>query len=127
MNPGARSVFPCCPPRSEGEELPRPERRTASSSYTFARSDRTDTDAQTALTSDQLTIAIDAAYRYRLVPDSALNLYLEVGDMDDVHGCVYNTYRSAARDAVANIAAADILSTERAGIGEQIQAIMPDG
>lgn len=78
----------------------------------------------TALTSDQLTIAIDAAYRYRLLPDSVLDLYLTVGSMADVHGFVYNTYRSAARDAVANIAAADILSTERAGIGEQIQTIM---
>lgn len=78
----------------------------------------------TALTSDQLTIAIDAAYRYRLVPDSALSLYLTVGDMGDVHQFVYNTYRSAARDAVANIAAADILSRERAGIGEQIRTIM---
>lgn len=78
----------------------------------------------TALTSDQLTIAIDAAYRYRLVPDSVLDLYLTVGSMPDVHEFVYNTYRSAARDAVANIAAADILSTERAGIGEQIQTIM---
>ncbi|MGK7313277.1 MAG: prohibitin family protein [Candidatus Longimicrobiales bacterium M2_2A_002] len=78
----------------------------------------------TALTSDQLTIAIDAAYRYRLVPDSVLDLYLTVGSMPDVHNFVYNTYRSATRDAVANIAAADILSTERAGIGEQIQTIM---
>ncbi len=78
----------------------------------------------TALTSDQLTIAIDAAYRYRLMPDSVLDLYLTVGSMADVHEFVYNTYRSAARDAVANIAAADILSTERAGIGEQIQTIM---
>lgn len=78
----------------------------------------------TALTSDQLTIAIDAAYRYRLLPDSVLDLYLTVGRMADVHEFVYNTYRSAARDAVANIAAADILSTERAGIGEQIQTIM---
>jgi prohibitin 1 len=78
----------------------------------------------TALTSDQLTIEIDAAYRYRLVPDSALSLYLTVGDMGDVHQFVYNTYRSAARDAVANIAAADILSRERAGIGEQIRSIM---
>ena len=78
----------------------------------------------TALTSDQLTIGIDAAYRYRLMPDSVLNLYLSVGPMSDVAEFVYNTYRSAARDAVANIAAADILSTERAGIGEQIQTIM---
>lgn len=78
----------------------------------------------TALTSDQLTIAIDAAYRYRVVPDSVLGLYLTVGDIEDVHQFVYNTYRSAARDAVANIAAADILSRERAGIGDQIRAIM---
>lgn len=78
----------------------------------------------TALTSDQLTIAIDAAYRYRVVPDSVLDLYLTVGDMEDVHQFVYNAYRSAARDAVANIAAADILSRERAGIGEQIRTIM---
>lgn len=78
----------------------------------------------TALTSDQLTIAIDAAYRYRIHPDSVLSLYLTVGDMQDVHGFVYNAYRSAVRDAVANIAAAEILSTERAGIGEQIRTIM---
>lgn len=78
----------------------------------------------TALTSDQLTIAIDAAYRYRVVPDSALDLYLTVGDMGEVHQFVYNTYRSAARDAVANIAAADLLSRERAGIGGQIRTIM---
>lgn len=78
----------------------------------------------TALTSDQLTIAIDAAYRYRVVPDSVLGLYLTVGDIEDVHQFVYNAYRSAARDAVANIAAADILSRERAGIGEQIRSIM---
>ena len=86
--------------------------------------DRGQSERLTALTSDQLTIAIDAAYRYRLVPDSVLNLYLTVGSTDDVHEFVYNTYRSAARDAVANIAAADILSRERAGIGEQIQTIM---
>ena len=86
--------------------------------------ERGQSERLTALTSDQLTIAIDAAYRYRLVPDSVLNLYLTVGSTDDVHEFVYNTYRSAARDAVANIAAADILSRERAGIGEQIQTIM---
>ncbi len=86
--------------------------------------DRGQSERLTALTSDQLTIAIDAAYRYRLQPDSVLDLYLSVGTTADVHEFVYNTYRSAARDAVANIAAADILSTERAGIGEQIQTIM---
>jgi prohibitin 1 len=86
--------------------------------------DESQSERLTALTSDQLTIAIDAAYRYRVVPDSVLNLYLSVGAINDVHQFVYNTYRSAARDAVANIAAADILSTERAGIGEQIRNIM---
>jgi regulator of protease activity HflC (stomatin/prohibitin superfamily) len=86
--------------------------------------DRGQSERLTALTSDQLTIAIDAAYRYRLVPEEVLDLYLTVGSMGDVHEFVYNTYRSAARDAVSNIAAADILSTERAGIGEQIQTIM---
>jgi prohibitin 1 len=86
--------------------------------------DESRSERLTALTSDQLTIAIDAAYRYRVVPDSVLDLYLTVGDIADVHQFVYNTYRSAARDAVANIAAADILSRERAGIGEQIRNIM---
>jgi regulator of protease activity HflC (stomatin/prohibitin superfamily) len=86
--------------------------------------DESRSERLTALTSDQLTITIDAAYRYRVVPDSALDLYLTVGDMDQVHQFVYNSYRSAARDAVANIAAADLLSRERAGIGEQIRAIM---
>jgi prohibitin 1 len=86
--------------------------------------DESQSERLTALTSDQLTIAIDAAYRYRVVPDSALVLYLTVGDINDVDQFVYNTYRSAARDAVANIAAADILSRERAGIGEQIRDIM---
>lgn len=86
--------------------------------------DESRSERLTALTSDQLTITIDAAYRYRIVPDSALDLYLTVGDMGEVHQFVYNTYRSAARDAVANIAAADLLSRERAGIGEQIRTIM---
>ncbi len=86
--------------------------------------DESRSERLTALTSDQLTITIDAAYRYRVVPDSALDLYLTVGDMSQVHQFVYNSYRSAARDAVANIAAAELLSRERAGIGEQIRTIM---
>lgn len=86
--------------------------------------DESRSEKLTALTSDQLTITIDAAYRYRVVPDSALKLYLTVGDMREVHQFVYNAYRSAARDAVANIAAAELLSRERAGIGEQIRTIM---
>ncbi len=77
-----------------------------------------------ALTSDQLQIAVDAAYRYRLNPDSAVHLYLTVGNEAQVASFVYNTYRSAIRDAIAEIAASDILSTERAGISSRIEQLM---
>ncbi|WP_419161644.1 prohibitin family protein [Candidatus Palauibacter sp.] len=77
-----------------------------------------------ALTSDQLQIAVDAAYRYRLNPDSAVHLYLTVGNENAVSSFVYNTYRSAIRDAIAEIEASDILSTERTGISARIEALM---
>jgi len=80
----------------------------------------------TALTSDQLQIAVDAAYRYRLVPDSAVHLYLTVGGPREIHSFIYNTYRSAIRDAIAEIAATDILSTNRAGISTRIEELMTD-
>lgn len=80
----------------------------------------------TALTSDQLQIGVDAAYRYRLNPDSVVNLYLEVGEPPEVHAFVYNTYRSAIRDAFSEVAAADVLSTERAGIGDRISLLMAE-
>jgi regulator of protease activity HflC (stomatin/prohibitin superfamily) len=78
----------------------------------------------TALTADQLQIRIDAAYRYRLDPDSAVTLYLEIGEPAAVHAFVYNTYRSAVRDAVAEMDAVNILSRDRAEIGERIEALM---
>jgi len=78
----------------------------------------------TALTSDQLQIDVDAAFRYRLVPDSAVHLYLTVGEPAEVHSYVYNSYRSATRDAIAEMSAQDILSQERAGIAERIEQIM---
>lgn len=78
----------------------------------------------TALTADQLQIAVDAAYRYRLQPDSVVGMYLEIGEPDAVHGFVYNTYRSAVRDAVAEMNAANILSRERAEIGQRIESLM---
>ncbi|MDX1396042.1 MAG: prohibitin family protein [Gemmatimonadota bacterium] len=80
----------------------------------------------TALTSDQLQIAVDAAFRYRLVPDSVVHLYLTVGSPQDVHSYVYNAYRSATRDAIAEMAAQDILSEERAGIADRIEQIMAE-
>jgi len=80
----------------------------------------------TALTSDQLQIRIDAAYRYRLDPDSVVILYLSVGEPRAVHSYVYNTYRSAVRDAVAEMTAANVLSQDRAQIGTRIEEIMSD-
>ena len=77
-----------------------------------------------ALTSDQLQIAVDAAYRYRINPDSAVHLYLTVGNENAVASFVYNTYRSAIRDAIAEIEASDILSTNRTGISGRIEALM---
>ncbi|MEE9208691.1 MAG: SPFH domain-containing protein [Gemmatimonadota bacterium] len=77
-----------------------------------------------ALTSDQLQIGLDAAYRYRINPDSVVQIYLSIGEPEQVHAFVYNTYRSALRDAVAEVSAANVLSTERAGIGERINILM---
>jgi len=79
-----------------------------------------------ALTSDQLQIDVDAAFRYRLMPDSVVHLYMTVGSPRDVHSFVYNAYRSATRDAIAEMAAQDILSQERAGIADRIEQIMSD-
>ncbi len=80
----------------------------------------------TALTSDQLQITVDAAFRYRMLPDSVVHLYLTVGEADDVHDYVYATYRSATRDAIAEMAAQDILSVQRAGIDDRIEQIMSE-
>lgn len=80
----------------------------------------------TALTADQLQIRIDAAYRYRFVPDSVVSLYLTVGEPLAVRLFVYNTYRSAVRDAVAEMDASSILSQDRAGIGTRIEELMAD-
>lgn len=78
----------------------------------------------TALTSDQLQIAIDAAFRYRLDPDSTVHMYLTIGEPGAVRDFVYNTYRSATRDAIAEMAAQDILSVQRAGIADRIRELM---
>lgn len=80
----------------------------------------------TALTADQLQIGIDAAFRYRIEPDSAVSLFLKIGEPAEVHAFVYNTYRSAVRDAVAEVNAANILSRERSEIGTRIEALMAE-
>ncbi len=81
-------------------------------------------DGQSA--EDSLQIGVDAAYRYRVNPDSVVNLYLTVGEPGEVHAFVYNTYRSAIRDAFSEVAAANVLSTERAGIGDRIGQLMSE-
>lgn len=78
----------------------------------------------TALTADQLTIIVDAAFRYRIDPRTVRQLYLEIGTPAEVHGFVYNAYRSATRDAVAEVLASDLLSHERTGIGDRIRTLM---
>ncbi len=80
----------------------------------------------TALTSDQLQIEVDAAFRYRLEPDSAVSLFLNIGEPAAIHTFVYNTYRSAVRDAVAEVAAAAVLSRDRASIGDRIDDLMAE-
>ncbi len=79
-----------------------------------------------ALTADQLQIEVDAAFRYRIEPDSAVDLYLTIGEPGAISGFVYNTYRSAVRDAVAEIPAASIMSQDRAAIGTRIEELMSD-
>jgi regulator of protease activity HflC (stomatin/prohibitin superfamily) len=79
-----------------------------------------------ALTADQLTITVDASYRYRVTPESAVDLYLVVGDMRAVNQYVYTTYRSALRDAIAELTGTQILSTERLQIAGRVRELMAE-
>ncbi len=77
-----------------------------------------------ALTSDQLTITVDASYRYRVVPEKVVDLFLIVGDMRAVNQYVYTTYRTALRDAIAELTGTAILSTERLQIASRVEELM---
>jgi regulator of protease activity HflC (stomatin/prohibitin superfamily) len=77
-----------------------------------------------ALTADQLTISVDASYRYRVVPEKVVELFLVVGDMRAVNQYVYTTYRTALRDAIAELTGTEILSTERLGIATRVEELM---
>ena len=79
-----------------------------------------------ALTSDQLTISIDAAYRYRVIPESVVDLFLVVGDMNDVEEYVYTSYRTALRDAIAELTGTEILSTDRLRIATRVEELMDE-
>ncbi len=79
-----------------------------------------------ALTSDQLTITVDAAYRYRVLPAKVVDLFLVVGDMRDVNEYVYTTFRTALRDAIAELSGAEILSTDRLRIASRVEELMDE-
>ncbi len=79
-----------------------------------------------ALSADQLTISVDAAYRYRVMPEKVVDLFLTVGDMKNVNDYVYTTYRTALRDAVAELTGTEILSTDRAGIAKRVEELMDE-
>ncbi len=79
-----------------------------------------------ALTADQLTITVDASYRYRVNPEKAVDLFLVVGDMGAVNRYVYTTYRTALRDAIAELTGAQILSTDRLRIASRVEQLMDE-
>lgn len=81
-------------------------------------------DVITVLTSDQLPVQIEASYRYRIERVAVRELVLNVGGPLEVHELVYNAFRDATRDAVAEVAARDILSRERAGVSARIEELM---
>lgn len=81
-------------------------------------------DKVEVLTADQLRLVLDASYWYRVDSTEVRNLYLNIGDPDEVHAYVYDAYRNATRDAVAEIAAEDLLSEDRQGLGNRIEELM---
>ncbi|MEE9133854.1 MAG: prohibitin family protein [Gemmatimonadota bacterium] len=78
------------------------------------------------LTSDQLTISVDASYRYRVNPEKVVDLFLVVGDLEAVNQYVYTTYRTALRDAIAELTGTQILSTERLTIATRVEELMSE-
>ena len=81
-------------------------------------------DILDVLTADQLRINVDAAFRWRVDPTRIRDLYVQVGEPSQVEGLVYNTFRSAVRDAVAEVTATNILSEQRAGLAPRIRELM---
>ena len=55
-----------------------------------------------------------------------MDLYLTVGDMRAVREYVYTTYRTALRDAIAELTSTQILSTERLGVATRIEELMDE-
>ena len=81
-------------------------------------------DVLDVLTADQLRINVDAAFRWRLDPTRVRDLYVQIGEPREVEALVYNTFRSAVRDAVAEVTATGILSEQRAGLAPRIRELM---
>ena len=81
-------------------------------------------DVLDVLTADQLRINVDAAFRWRVEPTRVRDLYVQVGEPTEVEALVYNTFRSAVRDAVSEVTATGILSEQRAGLAPRIRTLM---
>lgn len=81
-------------------------------------------DVVEVLTADQLRLKVDASYWFKIDGNDARRLFLERGDFNDVHNYVYDSYRNATRNAISEIAAADLLSEDRQGIGNRIEDLM---
>ncbi len=58
------------------------------------------------------------------MPEKVVDLFLVVGDMRAVNNYVYTTYRTALRDAIAELTGTQILSTERLAIATRVEELM---
>lgn len=83
-----------------------------------------ESDISDNLTADNLTVHVDAGYRYVIDPAKVVDLYLKVGKRKDVDRLVYNAYREEVRNAVAQDSAEVLLSRAREGMGERLRQRM---
>ncbi|MEZ4607413.1 MAG: prohibitin family protein, partial [Deinococcales bacterium] len=92
-------------------------------SFTFA----TDTDANDsfieALSQEGLQIEVDATIRYKIIPSEAADIYQNLG-MDYVSRLVRPQVRSVIRNAVANYKAAEVISTRRTELEQEVSAAL---
>ncbi|MEM7735055.1 MAG: prohibitin family protein [Deinococcota bacterium] len=78
-----------------------------------------------ALSQEGLQIVSDATVRYRLSATEASVIYETIGE--DVEGTVIRPQvRSVIRNAIANYNAADVISTRRAELQNEIEAVLTD-
>jgi len=81
-------------------------------------------DAVPVLTSDQLTVTLEVAYLWKILPGSSTQLFLDVGDQEAVAHLVYKSFRSVVRDLGAEVNAESLLSEGRKGLADRILSAM---